>query len=105
MNAFNPRSYGESLEYAQHLQEVAHSEVPIPLAVILLCNSLLSLGGMRTEGIFRISADSDSLNELKASVDEAGLHVDSAYDVHTVAGAVSHGVLKVLADYANSNAR
>lgn len=89
MNAFNPRSFGESLEHAQSLQASAHADLPIPLVVVLMCNSLLSLGALRTEGVFRISADSEAVTELKASVDEGALHVDSSYDIHTVASAVS----------------
>lgn len=88
MSAFNANFFSYSLEHAQESQSEAHGDVPIPLVVMLLCNSLLSLGALRTEGVFRISADSDALAELKASVDEGALHVDSAFDVHTVASAV-----------------
>lgn len=69
MSAFNPNSFGESLEHVQQLQSAAHPEVPIPLVVILLCNSLLSLDALKTEGIFRISADSESQSEVCLGLD------------------------------------
>ena len=91
-----------SLEELMAQQKETHPEKEIPVVLDMLCNGVLELGGCKTEGIFRISAHSERVRELKAFLRQGDCTMDTilTYDVHEVAnslkqivGELSHPII------------
>jgi hypothetical protein len=61
--------FGFPLERAMELQRDTHRELSVPFVVHNLCSQVLLLGGHRSEGIFRISINSDDLDTYSKNID------------------------------------
>ena len=61
--------FGFPLERAMELQRETHPELNVPLVVHTLCSQVLILGGHKSEGIFRISINSDDLDTYSKNID------------------------------------
>lgn len=83
--AFNPSTFGESLDATMRLQERNYSHEKIPIILPFLADGILALGGMKAEGIFRVAGDSDSVSELKLRIDRGYYTLDSVDDPHVLA--------------------
>lgn len=44
------------------VQIITHPDLPIPRVLPFLTNAIISLGGCRTEGIFRVPGDGERVN-------------------------------------------
>ncbi|KAG1812552.1 uncharacterized protein BJ212DRAFT_1569642 [Suillus subaureus] len=83
--AFNPSTFGESLDATMRLQERNYPHEKIPIILPFLADGILALGGMKAEGIFRVAGDSDSVSELKLRIDRGYYTLDSVDDPHVLA--------------------
>ncbi|KAI1280339.1 Rho GTPase-activating protein 39 [Halotydeus destructor] len=64
-----PGIFGESLDALMKLQERRWSHKKLPWILTTLAEAILKTGGVQTEGIFRIAADSDELSFIKLVID------------------------------------
>lgn len=53
------------------------NDAPVPKILPFLAESILKLDGFRTEGIFRVPGDADSIGEMKARLDRGEYHLVS----------------------------
>ncbi|KIK39188.1 hypothetical protein CY34DRAFT_808572 [Suillus luteus UH-Slu-Lm8-n1] len=83
--AFNPSTFGESLDATMRLQERNYPHEKIPIILPFLADGILALGGTKAEGIFRVPGDSDSVSELKLRIDRGYYTLDSVDDPHVLA--------------------
>ncbi|KAJ8596373.1 RhoGAP-domain-containing protein [Rhizopogon salebrosus TDB-379] len=83
--AFNPSTFGESLDATMRLQERNYSHEKIPIILPFLADGILALGGTKSEGIFRVPGDSDSVSELKLRIDRGYYTLESVDDPHVLA--------------------
>lgn len=83
--AFNPSTFGESLDAIVRLQERNYPHQKVPIILPFLADGILALGGPRVEGIFRVPGDSDSVSELKLRIDRGFYTLDSMDDPHVLA--------------------
>lgn len=67
--AFYPSVYGESLDRIMDLQSRSYPDLKIPVILPFLADGILALGGLASEGIFRVPGDADSVSELKSRMD------------------------------------
>lgn len=76
-----------SLAEMMSQQKEKHPNKEIPVLLEMLCKAVIDLGGCKTEGIFRISAHSERVRELKAVLQKGDYNMDTilSYDVHEVA--------------------
>jgi hypothetical protein len=58
-------------------QMEAGLELPVPRILPFLAESIIALCGTRTEGIFRLPGDFDSIGEMKARLDRGEYHLVS----------------------------
>ncbi len=61
--------FGFALSRAMELQRETHPDLGLPYVVHYLCSQVLVLGGQRSEGIFRISVNSDDLDLFSKNFD------------------------------------
>ncbi|KAF8633637.1 hypothetical protein AX15_001324 [Amanita polypyramis BW_CC] len=83
--AFNPSTFGESLDAIVRLQERNYPHQKVPIILPFLADGILALGGSRAEGIFRVPGDSDSVSELKLRIDRGYYNLDGVDDPHVPA--------------------
>ncbi|PFH52057.1 hypothetical protein AMATHDRAFT_74546 [Amanita thiersii Skay4041] len=83
--AFNPSTFGESLDAITRLQERNYPEQKVPIILPFLANGILALGGIKAEGIFRVPGDGDSVSELKLRIDRGYYTLDGVDDPHVLA--------------------
>ncbi|KAF5345370.1 hypothetical protein D9758_008505 [Tetrapyrgos nigripes] len=83
--AFNPSTFGESLDAIIRLQERNYPEQKVPIILPFLTNGILALGGTKSEGIFRVPGDGDSVSELKLRIDRGYYNLDGVDDPHILA--------------------
>ncbi|KAF8638003.1 hypothetical protein AX16_010635 [Volvariella volvacea WC 439] len=83
--AFNPSTFGESLDAIMRLQEREYRHLRVPIILPFLADGILALGGPRAEGIFRVPGDADSVSELKLRIDRGYYTLDSVDDPHVLA--------------------
>ncbi|PWN51184.1 hypothetical protein IE53DRAFT_368281 [Violaceomyces palustris] len=67
--AFNPCVFGRTLEKVMETQREAYPDAKEPIVLVFLCNALLALDALKTEGIFRIAGDFDSVTELRVRIE------------------------------------
>lgn len=67
---FRDSMFGNNLTEVMELQKDIFPDRKLPWIQSVLSEQILSLGGKITEGIFRVSADVDEVNCLKAYVDK-----------------------------------
>jgi len=83
--AFNPSTFGESLDATMRLQERNYPHEKIPIILPFLADGILALGGTKAEGIFRVPGDSDSVSELKLRIDRGYYTLENVDDPHVLA--------------------
>lgn len=83
--AFNPSTFGESLDAIFRLQERNYPHQKVPIILPFLANGILALGGRKAEGIFRVPGDSDSVSELKLRIDRGYYTLESVDDPQVLA--------------------
>jgi hypothetical protein len=67
--AFYPSVYGESLDRIMSLQSRSYPSLKVPVILPFLADGILALGGLTSEGIFRVPGDADAVSELKSRID------------------------------------
>lgn len=83
--AFNPSTFGESLDATMRLQERNYPSEKIPIVLPFLADGILALGGTKCEGIFRVPGDGDSVSELKLRIDRGYYTLENVDDPHVPA--------------------
>jgi len=83
--AFNPSTFGESLDAIIRLQERNYPQQKVPIILPFLTDGILALGGTKAEGIFRVPGDGDSVSELKLRIDRGYYNLDGVDDPHILA--------------------
>ncbi|KAJ3517629.1 hypothetical protein NLJ89_g368 [Agrocybe chaxingu] len=83
--AFNPSTFGESLDAIIRLQERNYPHQKIPIILPFLADGILALGGTKSEGIFRVPGDNDSVSGLKLRIDRGYYTLDGVDDPHVLA--------------------
>lgn len=83
--AFNPSTFGESLDATMRLQERNYPNEKIPIILPFLADGILALGGTKCEGIFRVPGDSDLVSELKLRIDRGYYTLENVDDPHVLA--------------------
>jgi hypothetical protein len=83
--AFNPSTFGESLDSVYRLQERTYPALKVPIILPFLADGILALGGTKAEGIFRVPGDSDMISELKLRIDKGYYTLDGIDDPHVPA--------------------
>ncbi|KAK0461020.1 uncharacterized protein EV420DRAFT_1267394 [Desarmillaria tabescens] len=83
--AFNPSTFGESLDAIIRLQERNYPHQKVPIILPFLADGILALGGTKSEGIFRVPGDSDAVSELKLRIDRGYYTLDGVDDPHVLA--------------------
>ncbi|KIJ19117.1 hypothetical protein PAXINDRAFT_8468 [Paxillus involutus ATCC 200175] len=83
--AFNPSTFGESLDAVMRLQERNYPKEKIPIILPFLADGILALGGTKCEGIFRVPGDSDLVSELKLRIDRGYYTLENVDDPHVLA--------------------
>jgi hypothetical protein len=61
------------------LQEQSYPSSRIPIVLTFLTNGILALGGLASEGIFRVPGDGDCVAELKSRIDRGHYRLVSDY--------------------------
>ncbi|KIK68921.1 hypothetical protein GYMLUDRAFT_236804 [Collybiopsis luxurians FD-317 M1] len=83
--AFNPSTFGESLYAIIRLQERNYPEQKVPIILPFLADGILALGGTKSEGIFRVPGDGDSVSELKLRIDRGYYNLEGVDDPNVLA--------------------
>jgi len=83
--AFNPSTFGESLDAIIRLQERNYPHQKCPIILPFLADGILALGGTKSEGIFRVPGDGDSVSDLKLRIDRGYYTLDGVDDPHILA--------------------
>ncbi|KAI5825299.1 hypothetical protein K523DRAFT_356116 [Schizophyllum commune Tattone D] len=83
--AFNPSTFGESLDAIYRLQERNYPQAKVPIILPFLADGILALGGTKHEGIFRVPGDGDIVSELKLRIDRGFYTLDGIDDPHVLA--------------------
>lgn len=83
--AFNPSTFGESLDAVMRLQERNYPKEKIPIILPFLADGIIALGGTKCEGIFRVAGDSDLVSELKIRIDRGYYTLENVDDPHVLA--------------------
>ncbi len=74
--AFNPSTFGESLESIFRIQHRTYPEAKVPIILPFLADGIIALGGLATEGTWRVSGDSDTVSELKVRIDRGHYNLE-----------------------------
>ncbi|KAI5118195.1 hypothetical protein M0805_005549 [Coniferiporia weirii] len=83
--AFNPSTFGEPLDAVIRLQERMYPQLQVPIVLPFLADGILALGGTKSEGIFRIPGDGDSVSELKIRIERGYYNLEGVDDPHVPA--------------------
>ncbi|KAG8936973.1 hypothetical protein FRC03_000245 [Tulasnella sp. 419] len=83
--AFNPSTFGESLESIFRLQQRTYPDGKVPIILPFLADSIIALGGTKREGIFRIPGDGDAVSDLKVRIDKGHYNLQGIDDPHVPA--------------------
>ncbi|KZV71130.1 Rho GTPase activation protein [Peniophora sp. CONT] len=83
--AFNPSTFGESLDAVYRLQERNYPRQKIPIILPFLADGILALGGTKSEGIFRVPGDGDLVSDLKLRIDKGYYTLEGVDDPHVLA--------------------
>jgi hypothetical protein len=67
------------------LQERNYPHQKVPIILPFLADGILALGGTKSEGIFRIPGDGESVSELKLRIDRGYYTLDGVDDPHVLA--------------------
>ncbi|WVQ70683.1 hypothetical protein IAR50_000205 [Cryptococcus sp. DSM 104548] len=83
--AFYPSIYGESLTRIMDLQKKSYPQLKVPVVLPFLADGILALGGMESEGVFRVPGDGDCVAELKSRMDRGHYQLKGIDDPHVAA--------------------
>lgn len=83
--AFNPSTFGESLESIMRLQLRTYPDSKVPIILPFLADSIIALGGSKREGIFRIPGDGEAVMEMKVRIDKGHYNLQGIDDPHVPA--------------------
>lgn len=83
--AFNPSTFGESLDGVYRLQARNYPHQKVPIVLPFLADGILALGGTTQEGIFRVPGDSDLVSELRLRIDRGYYSLEGVDDPHVLA--------------------
>jgi Rho GTPase-activating protein 39 len=83
--AFNPSIFGESLDAVMRLQERSYPQQKVPIVLPFLADGILALGGMKSEGIFRVPGDGDVISDLRLRIDRGYYTLDGIDDPNVLA--------------------
>lgn len=83
--AFNPSTFGESLESIMRLQLRTYPDSKVPIILPFLADSIIALGGPKREGIFRIPGDGEAVMEMKVRIDKGHYNLQGIDDPHVPA--------------------
>jgi hypothetical protein len=83
LQIFRPSMFGGTLREAMDIQEERFPQRRLPWILTTLTDQILRLNGATTEGIFRVPADLDEVNNQKNRVDQ--WEVPACQDCHTAA--------------------
>ena len=83
--AFNPSTFGVSLDAIFRLQERTYADLKVPVILPFLADGILALGGTKQEGIFRVPGDGDAVSELRLRIDKGVYTLDGIDDPHVPA--------------------
>lgn len=83
--AFNPSTFGESLDAIIRLQERNYPQQKVPIILPFLADGMLALDGTKSEGIFRVPGDGDAVSELKLRIDRGYYTLDDVDDPNILA--------------------
>ncbi|KAI5984242.1 Rho GTPase activation protein [Pisolithus marmoratus] len=83
--AFNPSTFGESLDVTLRLQERNYPNEKIPVILPFLADGILVPGGMKCEGIFCVPGDSDLVSQLKLRIDRGYYTLENVDNPHMLA--------------------
>ncbi|KAJ3365040.1 hypothetical protein GGF31_008839 [Allomyces arbusculus] len=87
--AFHPSVFGVSLVEVMDQQRTKHAHLKYPRILTFLARAVLSLGGTRCEGIFRVPGDMDQITELRLRIEA------NRYDIRGITDpTVPAGLLK-----------
>ncbi|KAJ3337303.1 Eukaryotic translation initiation factor 6 [Gonapodya sp. JEL0774] len=78
--AYSPSVFGESLEEVMNIQAKDFPTDEVPRVMVFLADSVLQLGGCKTEGIFRVPGDADSVAELKCRIENRNYDITGIFD-------------------------
>lgn len=67
---FLPSVFGISLKKAMELQKKEYPRLAVPLIMTTLTDAIIKHQGCSTEGIFRISGDSNKVEKLKLQIEQ-----------------------------------
>ena len=83
--AFNPSTFGESLDAILKMQERTYPTAKVPIVLPFLSDGILALGGMKAEGIFRVPGEGDVVTDLRARIDRGYYNLEGIDDPHVPA--------------------
>jgi Rho GTPase-activating protein 39 len=83
--AFNPSTFGESLDAIFKMQERTYPTAKVPIVLPFLSDGILALGGMKAEGIFRVPGEADIVADLRARIDRGYYNLEGIDDPHVPA--------------------
>lgn len=83
--AFNPSTFGESLDRVYRLQERTYPKLQVPIILPFLADGILALGGLKQEGIFRIPGDGDDVSALRVRIEKGYYNLENVDDAHVLA--------------------
>ena len=67
------------------MQERNYPQQKVPIILPFLADGILALGGTKSEGIFRVPGDGDSVSELKLRIDRGYYTLDGVDDPYVLA--------------------
>ncbi|GLH09051.1 Rho GTPase-activating protein 92B [Gryllus bimaculatus] len=77
LQIFRPSMFGSTLQEVMALQKDRYPHRKLPWVQTTLSEEVLKLQGAQTEGIFRVSADMDEVNNLKSRIDHWEIPTDT----------------------------
>ena len=83
---FSPSPFGATLEECMELQRKQHPDAQLPVLMTVLCDAVLSKGGQKAEGLFRVAADMNKSAKLRTAL-ESNINEVPENDPHVI-GAV-----------------
>lgn len=85
--AFNPSTFGESLDFIFRLQERIYPSqtFKVPIVLPFLADGILALGGTKSEGIFRVPGDGEQVGEMKLRIDKGYYTLEGVDDPNVLA--------------------
>ncbi|KAF7730943.1 hypothetical protein EC973_000989 [Apophysomyces ossiformis] len=84
---FKPSVFGETLEFIMSLQD---DSLQIPQIISFLADAVRQLQGQRSEGIFRVSGDADTVTDLRIRVENGRFDLSGITDPNVPASLLKY---------------